>query len=222
MSNQWIRLSKDERKEILIYAANKLGRSEAVLEKDIWVCWLLDALFELPNAHPMAFKGGTSLSKVFNAINRFSEDIDITLDFRHFPDGLDPFADGVSKSQIKKLSDRLKASVGVYANDVLMPDLRNKIVTLPEANLYDLVLDGGGEKITFSYPSLFGMHDEYLRSTVLLELGGRNVIDPNATHIIRTDISDVVDTVSFPEAQVVVLAAQRTFWEKATLIHIAC
>jgi hypothetical protein len=54
--------------------------------KDVWVCWALETLFSMPNAHPMAFKGGTSLSKVYDIIDRFSEDVDITLDYKHFDD----------------------------------------------------------------------------------------------------------------------------------------
>ena len=76
-------------------AANS-GRSAVILEKDIWVCWVLQALFSMPDPHPMAFKGGTSLSKVYGIIERFSEDVDITLDYRAFNDGFDPFADAAS------------------------------------------------------------------------------------------------------------------------------
>jgi hypothetical protein len=62
-----------DQKDILQTAAAQLGRQESVLEKDVWVCWALETLFSMPNAHPMAFKGGTSLSKVY----------DIMIGFRH-------------------------------------------------------------------------------------------------------------------------------------------
>ncbi len=54
-----------------------------VIQKRIWICWVLQVMFSIPGAHPMAFKGGTSLSKVYNIIDRFSEDVDITIDYRH-------------------------------------------------------------------------------------------------------------------------------------------
>ena len=81
------------RADILRTLAAHSGRSAVILEKDIWVCWVLQALFSMPDPHPMAFKGGTSLSKVYRIIDRFSEDVDIILDYRAFDDGFDPFAD---------------------------------------------------------------------------------------------------------------------------------
>lgn len=78
-----------------------------VLEKDIWVCWTLKQLFNMPGRLPIAFKGGTSLSKVFRAIERLSEDIDITLDYRGLSAAVDPFAEGMSGRQRRKLSDDL-------------------------------------------------------------------------------------------------------------------
>ena len=83
-------LPEADRKDILQAAAAALGRQAAVLEKDIWVCWILQTLFSIPDSHPMAFKGGTSLSKVYQVIDRFSEDVDITLDYRHFEDASTP------------------------------------------------------------------------------------------------------------------------------------
>lgn len=80
----FLELSPKEQAEIIQSASYQLGKTPAILEKDIWVCWVLNHLFSMPNHLSMAFKGGTSLSKVFNMINRFSEDIDITVDYRGF------------------------------------------------------------------------------------------------------------------------------------------
>ncbi len=74
MSEFFLQLSNKEQAEILATLAPKLKRDPRILEKDIWVCWTLQKLFDVPNALPMAFKGGTSLSKAFNVIQRFSED----------------------------------------------------------------------------------------------------------------------------------------------------
>ena len=76
----------------------------------------------------MAFKGGTSLSKVYGIIDRFSEDVDVTLDYRAFGDAFDPFALGVSRSQIRNLSNRLKSSVAAYTRDVSR--LKKRVRTL--------------------------------------------------------------------------------------------
>ena len=75
MTKSFFDLSKKEQREIFDALSSKIGRSALHLEKDVWLCWALQYLFSMPNCLPMAFKGGTSLSKVFRAIHRFSEDI---------------------------------------------------------------------------------------------------------------------------------------------------
>ena len=78
MAEAFLSLDAGERADILQTVAARSGRSAIILEKDIWVCWVLQALFSMPDPHPMAFKGGTSLSKVYHAIDRFSEDVVVT------------------------------------------------------------------------------------------------------------------------------------------------
>lgn len=221
MPESYFDIEKEDQQAILSYAAKKLGRSENILEKDIWLCWVLKTLFEMPNSKPMAFKGGTSLSKVFNVINRFSEDVDITLDYRHFED-FNPFEPGISKTQTKKFSDRLKKHVQAYANDCIVPYLQNALNHLPNGHECEIRIDAIGEKIWISYPSVTEEHDQYLKEEVLLELGGRNVINPNETHTVKPYAAELFNELSFPQSSVVVLSPERTFWEKATLIHVEC
>lgn len=92
MPDEFLLLPSEDRKEILSSISVTLGRAAIVLEKDVWVCWVLNAMSSIPRPLPMAFKGGTSLSKVFDAIGRFSEDIDITIDHQALGGGFDPFA----------------------------------------------------------------------------------------------------------------------------------
>lgn len=218
----FLHLSKNERKEILQTAATKLGQQAAVLEKDVWVCWALQALFSIPDAHPMAFKGGTSLSKVYKAINRFSEDVDVTLDYRSFKDDCDPFSESTSKSAIKKYSKRLKGYVLQYTNETVAPYLADLIKTAPFHADCNIKVSDDGEKIWIEYPSAVEESNYYLQSSILIELGGRNVVDPNEKHIITPDIAPLVTELDLPSAQATVLSPERTFWEKATLIHVAC
>src|SRR5437667_6081271 len=98
VSETYLSLQKKEQALILgKLSKNKdIKRDALLLEKDIWICWALEFLFKMPNRLPMAFKGGTSLSKAFRVIDRFSEDVDITIDYQAFNCG-DPFADGISK-----------------------------------------------------------------------------------------------------------------------------
>ena len=222
MADQYLSLEPTEQREILQTAAAQLGRQAAVLEKDIWVCWVLQILFSIPDHHPMAFKGGTSLSKVYGIIDRFSEDVDITLDYRHFGDDFDPFSEGASNTKIKQFSGRLKSYVKSYADDVVAPALASAAETLVTSGQHQIQVDDEGEKVWFSYPSAVESQDDYLKSEVLIELGGRNVIYPNERHKIIPDVAAQTQGLEYPEAFVTVLSPSRTFWEKATLIHVEC
>jgi len=188
----------------------------------MWVCWALQALFSMPNAHPMAFKGGTSLSKIYSVIDRFSEDIDITLDYQKFNDAFNPFAEDASKNAIKKFSERLKGYVQHYTNNVVHPYIASQLQLLSTHEDYYIEISDNGEKIWVHYPSAIENADEYLKSSILIELGGRNVINPNEQHAVSPYIAELVAGLVLPSGQVIVLSPQRTFWEKATLIHVEC
>lgn len=110
MPNLFLALTGEDQLDLYSIAATDLGRDIIALEKDMWVCWTLDALFRCSGLPAMAFKGGTSLSKVYNAIDRFSEDIDVTMDCRELGSG-DPLeeAPGQSGNARKKVNDALIA-----------------------------------------------------------------------------------------------------------------
>ena len=222
MAEPFLSLDARERADILRTLAANSGRSAVILEKDIWVCWVLQALFSMPDPHPMAFKGGTSLSKVYGIIDRFSEDVDVTLDYRAFNDRFDPFADGASRNQIKLFSNRLQARVASYIRDAVGPALDAAAERLVANGRHDIHIADDGETIRFAYPSAVEEAGGYVRSEVLLEFGGRNVIDPNERHTIVPDIAALTPDLDYPAATVTVLSPARTFWEKATLIHVAC
>ncbi len=222
MPEQFLHLPVGDRREILQTAATRLGQQATVLEKDVWACWTLQTLFSMPDAHPMAFKGGTSLSKIYGAINRFSEDVDVTLDYRAFDDDFDPFAANASNNAVKKFSKRLKGYVLQYASDVVVPYIEDQLKALPRPEEYGIEVSDDGEKIRVQYPSAVEGGDDYLKSSILIELGGRNVIDPNERHTVTPDISALVTDLDLPSGEVVVLSPERTFWEKATLIHVEC
>lgn len=222
MTESFLSLKARDQREILQTATAKCGRRAAILEKDIWLCWVLQTIFSIPDHHPMAFKGGTSLSKVYGIIDRFSEDVDITLDLRKFSDDLNPFVIGISRSKLKNISDRLKTHVKNHTQDVVIPTLKQASEILATHSQHKIRSDYSGEKVWFSYPSVVEEPDEYLASEILLEFGGRSVIDPNEHHTIDSDIASVIPEIDFPAASVTVLSPLRTFWEKATLIHVEC
>ena len=222
MAERYLDLPAGDQSAILRAKAPELGRVPDVLEKDIWVCWTLQELFSMPGRLPMAFKGGTSLSKVFGAIERFSEDIDITLDYRGLSAGVDPFAAGMSGRQRRKLSDGLKGFVKAHVTEIVQPWLAEQLAAQLPGGGHSLELSDDGEQLRLYYPSALSERGSYLRDSVLLEFGGRNISEPNETHIVRPDVAAGITDLLFPEATVSVLAPARTFWEKATLMHVEC
>ena len=171
----------------------------------------------MPGHLPMAFKGGTSLSKVYGAIKRFSEDVDVTIDYKSLDQSIDPFDPKVSRSAREKYAELLKTKLAEHTKNVIRPHFENLVAQLTEKPPKPITISDDGEKLFIPYPSRLGTAE-----SVFLEFGGRNVISPNEEHPLRPYISAELPELQFPEATVRVLVPSRTFWEKATLIHVAC
>ena len=202
----FLSLSADERAAIFEQTGQKTGRIARMIEKDFWVCWLLERLFTLESAPLMAFKGGTSLSKVFKVISRFSEDVDITIDKTSLGAQLHP---SLSKTQARKVLDGLPRKVAQLAREILIPHLEHD---RPEASVD---YDETSMALTFRYPSVLPMPgDSYVTDMVLIEFGARNPIEPCESYWIEADAAPYFPGVSFPGAAVRVLSLARTFWEK--------
>ncbi|MDR3491567.1 MAG: nucleotidyl transferase AbiEii/AbiGii toxin family protein [Gammaproteobacteria bacterium] len=169
----------------------------------------------------MAFKGGTSLSKVYNLINRFSEDIDVTIDYRELLPNID-LSEALSKSALKKLREQLEVKMKEYTRNKILPFLSECIKNYFPNETFNLELSEDGEKLRVHYPTLFESGDGYLQTNVLIEFGGCNSTLPSDVHTIKTILSEVTGDLILPIAQVKVLNPSRTFWEKATLIHVEC
>lgn len=222
MAESFLLLPAIEQSKILRGLAPKLSREPVVLEKDVWVCWVLQTLFTMPERLPMAFKGGTSLSKVFNAIARFSEDVDVTLDYRGLDDSFNPFADGVSRTQLKKFSAALKDFVRAHVHDIVVPHFHTRLTAEFGPAQCHVEVSDDGEQMRLHYPTALETRGDYLGSSVLLEFGGRNITEPNEEHEVRPDIAAHIAELVFPSSRVRVLTPARTFWEKATLMHVEC
>lgn len=217
MPNAFLQLSPDEQASIFQTCAGKLGRRPEHLEKDVWICWVLQALFTMPRRLPMAFKGGTSLSKVYSAIRRFSEDVDITVDYKSLDQSIDPFDAKTSRTAKNNYSDRLRSKLEEHTKNVVRPHFEKLVDQLREKPPKAISISDDGEKLFIPYPSRFSAHE-----SVFLEFGGRNVIAPGEEHTLKPYISVELPELHFPRATVCVLSPARTFWEKATLIHVAC
>lgn len=166
-----------EQAELLHGLAPMLGRRAEILEKDIWLCQMLGILFALPIRKPMAFKGGTSLSKVYQAIERFSEDIDVTIDYRSLVADIPDLA-GLPNAQRRKLSDTLKAALIAHVTDELVPALRAALAQALPTHEIAIEVSDDAEKLWLYYPSAVENTDAYLRPSILIEFGGRNATLP--------------------------------------------
>ena len=217
----YFELPPADQAELLLGLAPVLGRRAEILEKDIWLCLVLGILFDLPGRKPMAFKGGTSLSKVYQAIERFSEDIDVTVDYRSLVDDAPDLAT-LGSNQRRRLSDALKAALAEHVNRELAPALREAMAQALPGRQITIEVSEDGENLRLYYPSAVENTDAYLRPSVLIEFGGRNATLPRETVEIVPDVTEYVPGVAFPSARVAVLSPARTFWEKATLIHVEC
>lgn len=207
------RLPAAERRTVFSETAASMGVTPAVIEKDFWVTWVLDRLFRNPElARLLMFKGGTSLSKVYRLIERFSEDIDLILDWRVLS-GEDPQAQR-SKTQ----QDKLNQVITERAQAFIGGELLNR-VSMALGDMCRCAIDSTDlYVINVRYPAAFS--DRYLRPEVRLEIGPLASWLPHEERTIRCYAAEAFPQVfERTECPVRVITAERTFWEKATILH---
>ncbi|WP_429925658.1 nucleotidyl transferase AbiEii/AbiGii toxin family protein (plasmid) [Agrobacterium vitis] len=208
------------------------GVAETIIEKDFWVCWTLRRLFALAGADApsLVFKGGTSLSKAYSAIRRFSEDIDLSFDRADlgYTGDRDPEQEGLSRKKARQLIDDLVADVERHIAEKLLPALRGAITDQlgePKARGWKLEIDPTDtQTINFHYPTALSSLEyegmAYITPRVKLELGARGDPWPTEKKTIRPYAADEFPNFfEEPDSEVTVLSARRTFWEKATALH---
>ena len=217
MNSNWLTLSKERRIEILNQATELTGLPSVAIEKDWWVTMALNASFSLPYSKNIVFKGGTSLSKGWNLIERFSEDIDLAIDRKFFG-----FDGDISKTQIKNL----RKQSCEFISTTFLADL-TKILTEWKA-IDECILiaqpvkdsDKDPQVIEIQYNSVIDT-SEYLPQRVLIEVSSRSLMEPIEERQINSILSDNFPQqsfVTFPFAIPTVLP-QRTFLEKVFLLH---
>jgi hypothetical protein len=225
--DEFARLPAGEKRGYFEIASDKAGNmGEHILEKDFWVCWTLKRLFELPSLKGhVIFKGGTSLSKVFHVIERFSEDIDISLskDLLGFGGDKDPEKAGGSKKRAQAI-DELALACREYVTTELHASLKGTIETaLKTTSGWSLEIDPAdpdGQTLLFEYPAATEAVGRYVEHKVKIEIGARSDHWPAHERNIRPYVADYIpDAFAESDAQVKTLDAARTFWEKATILH---
>ena len=208
-----VRLSSNQRHELFQETATRRKIKPAIAEKDFWVCWTLARLFEESSiSRSVLFKGGTSLSKVFGLIDRFSEDIDLILDWRLLTEE-DPEAERSRTQQDKfnliiiELSRRyIKNQLLPMVKDILAPNCSVEV----NPNYPDI--------LNITYPSSF--REEYLLPYIQLEFGPLSAAIPHENYTIRPYAADEFPGLfKNPDCRVRAITAERSFWEKATILH---
>ena len=222
MAESFFQLNEADRREALEHGRAKSGRPAHLLEKDIWVVWALHALFESPFAADLTFKGGTSLSKAYGVIDRFSEDIDLTYDIRKLiPDLMN--ADGelpANRSQAKKWTRAVRRRLPDWISQNAQPALR-AAATREQLDI-QLELGGPGLDKLFVHYRPLARGTGYVAPTVTLEFGARATGEPHRVRPVSCDIAPHLTSVAFPAAKPWVMDIARTFWEKATAAHVFC
>lgn len=225
MTPAFVALPTSERKVYVDEAAARLGLAPVIVEKDFWVCWLLNLLFESSFRDAIVFKGGTSLSKVFGVINRFSEDIDLSMAPVFL--GLDEpdASSGLSKGQAGKWMERAEEACVTVVRDRLAPELSAVIEQHRGAAAhpwlaFEVDTTSHSPVLLFHYPTTQPPALEYLKRSVKLEFGSLTDQRPTGRYPVRPWIADALPD-AFPawHGDVVALDLHRAFWEKATILH---
>jgi hypothetical protein len=217
MNTNWLTLSKERRIEILNQATELTGLPAIAIEKDWWVTLSLNACFSLSDSKHIIFKGGTSLSKGWDLIERFSEDIDLAIDRKFFG-----FEGDISKTQIKKL----RKQSCEFISTTFLEDLTKKLTEWKAINECKLIAqpiknsDKDPQTIEIHYNSVIDT-SEYLPQRVLIEVSSRSLMEPTENIEINSILSANFPKQPFASNAISIstVLPQRTFLEKTFLLH---
>ena len=212
----FIKLNNKDKINIFNQTSERSGLPSSAVEKDWWVTLSLNIIFSLPYSNHIIFKGGTSLSKAWNLIERFSEDIDLVIDRKYLG-----FEGELSKTQVKKLR---KASCSFIGTD-FYNDINKELIKLGVQD-FELVVQKTKDSdtdpliIELRYESLIET-SEYLKPKVLIEVGARSLMEPVDNRIIISMLSSEFSELPFAEKEITipVVSPKRTFLEKIFLLH---
>jgi len=206
-------LSAEQRAEMIRETAGRIQLTPSAVEKDFWVVWVLDKLFRSELlADKIIFKGGTSLSKVFGLIRRFSEDIDLILDWNEV------VKEDPNLERSKNKQDKFNKSVAVLSRDYIATVFLPEVVRVLDGVCSAEIEEGAPDVINIRYPS--GFESNYLRPEIRLEIGPLALWIPNSEYEIKSYVAETFPaTFDEPSCHVMAIKAERTFWEKATILH---
>lgn len=226
MSLNLFTMNSEQRSRSIEATAAMMNLREHVIEKDYWIVWTLWRIFDLPKLRPhLTFKGGTSLSKVYGVIKRFSEDLDLSIEKDFFGFGNENSPDLASSRKKRTLAlEELSGACSQYVQTTLMESLKSDFSkTLGNENSWEISVDefdSDGQTLLFSYPSLYQNPGAYVRPSIRLEMGARSEHWPVSEQRVQSFVKErLKENVEEPEFKIKVLNIERTFWEKATILH---
>ena len=223
--NTVIQASDDERRGLFLTTATRLGTAVQNVEKDFWVCWTLDALFNgLPSRDPrLLFRGGTSLSKAFGLISRFSEDIDITVFRQDIGEPIETAdLDALSGKQRRIRLDRIRTACQRYVADGMAPELHEIAGRIMPTDRFRVELDPNDpdqQTLLFWYPTVLAEAGGYVRSAVKIEAGAKSALDPHEAASVRPYVADELLDIDMTVGNVTTVKPERTFWDKVIILH---
>jgi hypothetical protein len=225
--DNFLLLKDKDKKAYFDVVTHELGVTPQLVEKDFWVCWILKTLFSLPTSGShLTFKGGTSLSKCYNVIKRFSEDVDVSIErtFLTSQESIEPDEKQGTKENKRRIV-RLKQACQEKIADVVIPELEEKIKSeLFGVGEWQIRLDPDDpdkQTVLFTYPSVVDndVSGGYVQPVVKIELGARSDHWPVEVMSVKPYVSSADGKMTIEGTEVRVLGAERTFWEKATILH---
>ncbi|WP_227272292.1 nucleotidyl transferase AbiEii/AbiGii toxin family protein [Roseobacter weihaiensis] len=214
----------EHRDEAFRQAVAELGFAKAIVEKDFWVCWSLQHILALPSfGDHLIFKGGTSLSKAYDVIHRFSEDVDLSLDREQlgfdgdrYPENTD-LSGGKRKSLLQDLQEAAEATVA----GPLLEEINTAFSARLEQPFSLQIDEDDPQTILFAYPSIGGHDPGYIKPIVRFEFGARGAQLPAEQRALSTYVQQAFpDLPGLNDVDVRTLGIERTFWEKATILHM--
>ncbi len=213
------KLPVEDRKEVFQAVAGNMGLRPDIIEKDFWVCFMLNHLFhECKYREAFVFKGGTSLSKSYHVIKRFSEDIDIILDWRKLIPENDRPWDERSKTQQDKYNKLVNKNAAIFYREELVPTLNNELEEILGVGNWIAVDSEDEMVVNFFYPQVFEV--DYIRDKVRLEIGPLAEWLPSHITTIESFVAErYPHLIEQKTADILTIDVERTFWEKLTILN---
>jgi predicted nucleotidyltransferase component of viral defense system len=215
--NKWLSLPDETRRNACEQVAEAVGMSAFAVEKDWWITQILSIIFEMDVAPFMVFKGGTSLSKAWKLIERFSEDIDLAIDRSYF---------GFTGELTKKQKTSLRKAASAYTSGPFLEELKARFTEKGLSGVHFNLIDASDSDqdpriIEVYYTNVVTTGSEYLKPKILIEVGCRSLREPYSNQPVISLIDDYYKGMEFTISgiEVPTVIPERTFLEKIFLLH---